>query len=101
MSKIQTLMQQVAEIATARKDLEVQERAMKEALLEEMKKKGTEKEKNEYGSFTIKPYTKWHYSAAVVTLEEDLKIRKADEVEQGIASAEVTESLTFLPAKVK
>lgn len=99
--KIQTLMGQVAEAATERKNVEEKEKALKAALLTEMKKVGIFKEKTDYGSFTIKPYTKYTYSDRLQKAEEELKLRKISEVEQGVAVAEVTESLTFTAIKVK
>jgi hypothetical protein len=99
--KLQTLMQQVAETASERKELEVKEKALKDALLAEMHKEGKDKEKNDYGSFTIKQYKKWKYSEAVMDLSTQLKLKQADEQDQGIAECEVTESVAFSPAKVK
>lgn len=94
-------MQQVAEVALQRKELEVQEKALKDALLAEMKKLGKDKEKTEYGSFLVKPYTKWYYSEATTAMAQALKIKQIEEQEKGIAAAEVTESLTFTPTKTK
>jgi hypothetical protein len=99
--KLQTLMQQVAETASERKELEVKEKALKDALLVEMHKEGKDKEKNDYGSFTIKQYKKWKYSEAVQELSTKLKLAQADEQDQGLAQCEVSESVAFSPAKVK
>ena len=94
-------MEQVAEVAIERKQLEVKESALKEALLEEMRMAGLTKEKTEYGSFTVKPYTKWVYSDKLVAKKTKIKEEELNEQRQGIAVAEVTESLTFTPVKVK
>ena len=98
---MQTLMEQVAEVAIERKQLEVKEQALKEALLEEMRMAGLTKEKTEYGSFTVKPYTKWVYSDKLLAKKTKIKEEELNEQRQGIAVAEVTESLTFTPVKVK
>lgn len=98
---MQTLMEQVAEVALERKQLEVKEQALKEALLEEMRMAGLTKEKTEYGSFTVKPYTKWIYSEKLVAKKSKIKEEELNEQRQGIAVAEITESLTFTPVKVK
>lgn len=98
--KMDTLMEQVAEVATQRKELEVKESALKEVLLEEMRSAGLTKEKKEYGSFTIKPYTKWVYSDKLVAKKSKIKEEELNEQRQGIAVAEVTESLTFTAAKI-
>jgi hypothetical protein len=97
--KIHELMREVAEVATRRKALEAQEKELKDQLLVAMRKAKTMREKTEYGSFTIKPYTRYEYSEEVVSLEESLKIKKQDEVERGVAKAIVTESVAFSPAK--
>ena len=94
-------MVQVAQVATERKELEVKEQALKEALLEEMRMAGLSKEKTEYGSFTVKPYTKWTYSEKLVAKKNKVKEDELNEQRQGIAVAVVTESLTFTPVKVK
>jgi hypothetical protein len=99
--KMQTLMEQVAAVATQRKELEVQESALKVALLEEMRVAGVNKEKTDYGSFTIKPYTKWIYSDKLVSKKNKIKEEEINEQRQGIATAEVTESLTFTAVKIK
>lgn len=99
--KLESLMAQVAEVASERKELEIKEKALKDALLVEMHKVGKDKEKNEYGSFTIKQYKKWKYSEAVDELSTQLKLKQADEQDQGIAECEVTESVAFSPVKGK
>lgn len=99
--KMQTLMEQVAQVATQRKELEVKEQALKEALLEEMRTAGVSKEKTEYGSFTIKPYTKWIYSEKLLAKKDKIKEEEINEQRQGIAIAEITESLTFTAVKTK
>jgi hypothetical protein len=99
--KMQTLMEQVAQVATERKELEVKESALKAALLDEMRSAGLSKEKTEYGSFTIKPYTKWIYSDKLVAKKSKIKEEEINEQRQNIAIAEVTESLTFTAVRVK
>ena len=94
-------MEQVAQVATERKELEVKESALKEALLEEMRHAGLTKEKTEYGSFTIKPYTKWIYSDKLVAKKNKIKEEEINEQRQGIATSEITESLTFTAVKTK
>jgi hypothetical protein len=99
--KLTSLMAQVAEAAMERKELEIKEKALKEALLVEMQKEGKDKEKNDFGSFTIKQYKKWKYSPAVDDLATKLKLKQADEQDMGIAECEVTESVAFSPTKTK
>lgn len=52
-------------------------------------------EKSDYGTFKMVEYPKWTYSDETSKLAEDLKIRKIDEEEQGVATKEVTYSLRF------
>ena len=99
--KMDSLMEQVAQVATERKELEVKEQALKEALLEEMRSAGLTKEKTDYGSFTIKPYTKWIYSDKLVAKKNKIKEEEINEQRQGVATAEITESLTFTAVKIK
>jgi hypothetical protein len=102
MSKVLiSLMAQVADVAIERKELEVKEKALKEALLAEMNKVGTKKEQTEYGTFTVKPYTKWTYSDKLIAKKEKIKVEELNEQRQGIAVAEITESITFTVAKNK
>jgi len=99
--KLEVLMKDVAETAALRKELEEKEKTLKEVLLEEMRKEGKEKEKNDFGSFTIKQYKKWTYTEAVQELSTKLKLAQADEQDQGLAQCDVSESVAFSPVKVK
>lgn len=97
--KMQTLMEQVATVTAEIEELEVKQGALKQALLEEMRAAGLSKEKTEYGSFTIKPYTKWVYSDKLVAKKLKIKEEEVNEQRQGVAKAEVSESLTFRAIK--
>jgi hypothetical protein len=99
--KLEVLMRDIADTVTLKKELEDKEKALKDLLLEEMRKEGKEKEKNDFGSFTIKQYRKWTYTEAVQELSTKLKLAQADEQDQGLAQCEVTESVAFSPAKIK
>lgn len=99
--KLDSLMQQVAEVAMERQDLEVKEKALKQALLEEMHATGVSKEETPMGRFSIKIYRKWSYSDKLVEAENKIKVKKLDEQRQGIATAEVSESVTFTSKKEK
>ena len=94
-------MEQVAEVAAEMKELKLKDEALRSLLLEEMHKAGLKKEDTPYGKFTVKPYTKWLYSPKLVAKKEQIKIMELDEQRQGIAKAEVTESLSFTAVKIK
>lgn len=95
-------MQQLAEAAQERKSLEVKEKALKEALLIEIKKEGKDKETLEgVGTFTIARRTSYTYTEAVEQINEALKLKKVEEEERGLAQAQVTEYVLFKEVKTK
>lgn len=95
-------MQQLASTAQEKKQLEVKEKALKDALLEEFKKSNTEKDGLEgVGSFSIARRSSWVYSDVVSKLEDDIKIKKDEEQRRGVAEEKVTEYILFKEVKVK
>lgn len=55
--------------------------------------------KKDYGTFKMVSRTNWEYSNEYKEAEEDLKIRKTDEQEQGIAKASVVYGLRYTSPK--
>lgn len=55
--------------------------------------------KKDYGTFKMVSRTNWEYSANYKEAEEDLKIRKADEQEQGIAKPTTVYGLRYTSPK--
>ena len=95
-------MQQLASTAQEKKQLEVKEKALKDALLQEIKNEGKEKETLDgVGTFTIARRTSYKYTEAVDKLNETLKLKKVEEEEKGIAEAQITEYILFKEVKVK
>jgi ACT domain-containing protein len=95
-------MQQLASTAQEKKQLEVKERALKDALLQEIKKEGKEKEVLDgVGTFTIARRTSYIYTEVVDKLNEALRLKKVEEEEKGLAEASVTEYILFKEVKVK
>lgn len=95
------LLKEVADAIQLRKELEVKEKALKDALLLELKKANKESDESEVGKVTIARRSYYTYSEMVTKLEEEVKIKKVEEVEKGIAKEEVTEYLLFKEAKIK
>lgn len=63
---------------------------------------GTEGEiEKDFGTFKMVTRTSWEYSEQLKDAEEDLKIRKTDEQEQGVAVPVLNYNLRFNPTKVK
>ena len=57
--------------------------------------------KKDYGTFKMVSRTNWTYSADYQEAEEDLKIRKTDEQEQGIAKPTVVYGLRYTSPKAE
>ena len=95
-------MQQLASTAQEKKQLEVKEKALKDALLQAIKKEGKGKESLDgVGTFTIARRTSYTYTAVVDKLTEALKLKKVEEEEKGLAEAQITEYILFKEVKVK
>lgn len=57
--------------------------------------------KKDYGTFKMVSRTSWEYSTDYQEAEEDLKIRKTDEQEQGIAKSTTVYGLRYTSPKTK
>ena len=99
MNKIQTLAQQLADTVTQKKELLLKEETIKALLLTEMANAGTVKESFDFGSLSVSSRKTYKYSDAITKMEEKIKIKKDDEVKQGIAEVKVTEFITFREAQ--
>lgn len=96
--KIETLAKELAELAYQKEQLTNKEDVLKEMLLNEMHNTNSEKEKFEFGTVSVVKRSTYSYSDAVKKMEEKIKIKKEDEVRQGIASEKVSEFITFRKA---
>lgn len=67
---------------------------LKEQVIDEMKVEGLDSYKTDYGSFSIGRRKSYTYTAAVKALEEQVKIKKVEEEEKGLADVKVTEYLS-------
>jgi len=95
MKNINILVKQLSEVAQERKELEVKEKALKEALIEELHETGKDFADTEYGKATIARRSYYKYSEVIDKLEAEVKIKKVEEVEKGIAEESVTEYILF------
>lgn len=64
-------------------------------ILEEMNRIGVDKQKFEYGTFTRATRTKYIYSDAVKSKEQEVKELKKEEESSGVAKVEETQYLSF------
>ncbi len=86
---------QYAELVQASKILETQLDELKAQIVEDMKTREVKSDKQEFGTFTLASRKKVSYSENIKTLENSVKLAKIEEEEQGIATIEQTEFLTF------
>jgi hypothetical protein len=77
-------------------ELEAKEKALKPEILALME---DDKVTTDFGNFTKAKRISWTYSPKLEKLEEDLKVKKHEEEERGIAVATEKEYLLFKPNK--
>lgn len=90
-----TLYKDYAEVKFQIKLLEEQKNLLQKDILEDLHKDGVDKFEGEIGKFTICSKKSWKYSKKITKLEDDLKIKKTEEQEKGIAKVEESEYLLF------
>lgn len=81
------------------KAIEGKRQALREKIVETLKKEGLEKIESDYGSFTVARRSTWVYSKTVKNIEEKLKIAKTKEQQKGIAKSSETEYLLYKEVK--
>lgn len=101
MNKIQTLAEQLSEVSLEKEQLSLKEETIKALLLAEMSNSGLVKESFDFGSISVSSRKTYKYSDAITKLEEKIKIKKDNEVKQGIAETKVTEFITFRKPSTK
>lgn len=84
-----------AEVKAQIKFLEEQESLLKAQIIKDLHKRKVDKLEGEFGTFTICNKKKYTYSKKLQKLEEDLKIKKYEEQEKGVAKVEVSEYIKF------
>lgn len=95
MSKLNTLVGELASIALEKKELANKEEVIKDALLAEMHKEGVSRVPSEVGTASITTRKSYTYTDAVKKLEEKTKIKKDEEVKKGLATVTESQFVTF------
>lgn len=101
MKKIETLSERLQDIALQKKSLVYEEGIIKEALLEEMKKEHVDKLSVEYGTISRGVRTTYKFTPAIKKMEDKVKVKKEDEIKQGLATPSTTEYLSFRESSTK
>lgn len=95
MSKLTTLVGQLASIALDKKELANKEEVIKDALLAEMHKENVTKVPSEIGTASITTRKSYTFTDAVKKLDEKLKIKKDEEIKKGLATITESQFVTF------
>lgn len=94
------VLQEYADLCFRMKADEARKKMLQAALEEQFGQK-EETVKMPYGTFKMVARTTYQYSDELKRAEEDVKIMKADEQEQGIATPNITYGLRFNAVKAK
>lgn len=95
MNKINTLVKQLAEVVEERKELEVKEKALKDAVISELNVLGKDSEETPYGKASIARRPSYTYTDAVSALKSKVADREEFERVEGLATEKVTEYLSL------
>lgn len=101
MNKIQTLAEQLSQVAEQKEQLSLKEETIKALLLVEMANAGKIKESFDFGTVSLRHNPKYTYSEKVLSLDEKIKIQKDKERKMGIAVDMGNDSVVFKPTKKK
>jgi hypothetical protein len=95
MSKLNTLVGELATIALEKRELANKEEVIKSALLVEMHKENLTKVPSEVGTASITTRKSYTFTDAVKKLDEKLKIKKDEEIKKGLATVTESQFVTF------
>ena len=95
MDNLQQLYKEYARLDTKTKEWTEKRDAVRAQLLEEMQMHDIKTDITPYGTFTVTNRTTYTYTPAIKALEEKVKIKKLDEVEQGLAKKSVSSFITY------
>lgn len=95
----ESILERYSEIKRAKKELEEEEKALKQQIEEVMQEEGKDREDTSFGTFTMAHRTYWKYTDKVKDLEEKVKLKKVEEEEKGLATPNETVYLVFKEAK--
>ena len=93
------LLKEYVKLETKFKELEEQKKALREEIVQAMRKEKMEKVETDFGSFTICYKSSYAYTDAIKKLEDKVKIAKIKEQEKGIAEKTTSEYLLFKAPK--
>lgn len=97
----QSLFAQFVTLEAEYKDLGTRRDALRQVIVEEMQKNGTDKEENTYGKFTVASKKSYTYTEAVNKKVEALKLAKYKEEKNGKATVSETHYLRFTAVEVE
>lgn len=95
MNKLNTLVEELSNIALKKKELSDKEEIIKEGLLTEMSKENLTKIPGAYGTVSVSSRKTYTFTDAIKKLEEKTKIKKDDEIKQGLATFKESQFITF------
>lgn len=95
-----TIYEQYAILNAKIEQLETEKTALRVSILEDMIKRGVEKEETSIGSFKKTTIKTWTYTPKVKELEDQFKAEKAKEQSTGEATFEENASLRFTGIKI-
>ena len=96
---MQNLYKEYQKLETQYKILVDLRETMREKIVLEMTKEGTDKAETDYGRFTVGTRSSWEYTDAVKKLEERVKIAKIKEQQKGVATQSMTNYLVYSEVK--
>lgn len=92
----------IVEAYVAYKEAEKNYKELAGVLVEDMQKRGVEKEVTPFGKFTITQRKSYVFGPSVTTLEEKVKLAKAKEINNGKAEVKLgAPSVRFTPPKLE
>lgn len=96
----ETVYEKYAIIDSRIKDLESQKNILKEKILMDMVRRGSESEKHVLGKFTISKLKSWTYPEKVLAIGEKFKSEKAKAESMGTATYTENDSLRFTSIRI-
>lgn len=85
---------ELAQLSAEAAVLEAKIKEIKLKLIDEFKANKISNYKTDYGSFSLGQRRSYSYTDAVKKLEEEVKLKKVDEEERGLAEVKISEFIT-------
>jgi len=93
------IFQAYADLEKEKRDIELQQKQMKEQILTQLRLINADTAKTEWGAFNIVKRKKWSYSDVVKELKTAVDNRIAEEQAKGLATYTEEDSVAFYPVK--